>query len=240
MREICFDTETTGLEANNGDRVIELGCVEIVNLIPTGREFHRYINPQRSVSADTIRITGITDDMLVGKPHFDDPDVYQAFLDFIGDARLVAHNAEFDRGFINAELARVGIPELPKERFVDTLVVAKERFPGANNSLDGLCKRFNVSLEARDLHGAVLDSRLLAEVYLELQGGRARVFDFGGRKGASSSSDRAQTSYAPLPKRPEPLKTRLNADERAAHLNFVKSLGDNALWRGYLTEEISD
>lgn len=233
MREICFDTETTGLEALNGDRIIELGCVEIVNLIPTGREFHRFINPKRSVSADTIRITGITDDMLVGKPFFEDPDVHQAFLDFIGDARLVAHNASFDRGFINAEFARIGMPELPEERFVDTLVIAKEKFPGANNSLDGLCKRYNISLEARDLHGAVLDSRLLAEVYLELQGGRARAFDFGMRgEGKEAATGRRK----PLRQRPKPLAARLTEEERAAHAAFVEKLGDDAMWKRYLVD----
>ena len=233
MREICFDTETTGLEAHNGDRVIELGCVELENLIPTGREFHRFINPKRAVSADTIRITGITDDMLVGKPHFEDPDVYQAFLDFIGDAPLVAHNASFDRGFINAELARVGIAELPDDRFVDTLVIAKDKFPGANNSLDGLCKRYNISLEARDLHGAVLDSRLLAEVYLELQGGRARAFDFGQQQEANVATSGRRKK---LRLRPKPLACRLTDEERAAHAAFVEKLGDDAIWKRYLTD----
>ena len=233
MREICFDTETTGLEAHNGDRVIELGCVELENLIPTGREFHRFINPKRAVSADTIRITGITDDMLVGKPHFEDPDVYQAFLDFIGDAPLVAHNASFDRGFINAELARVGIAELPEDRFIDTLLIAKDKFPGANNSLDGLCKRYNISLEARDLHGAVLDSRLLAEVYLELQGGRAHAFDFGRQQEASVTTAGSRKKLRP---RPNALKSRLTDQERAAHAAFVAKLGDDAIWKRYLTD----
>ena len=233
MREICFDTETTGLEAHNGDRVIELGCVELENLIPTGREFHRFINPKRAVSADTIRITGITDDILVGKPHFEDPDVYQAFLDFIGDAPLVAHNASFDRGFINAELARVGIAELPDDRFIDTLVIAKDKFPGANNSLDGLCKRYNISLEARDLHGAVLDSRLLAEVYLELQGGRARAFDFGQQQEANVATSGRRKKLRP---RPKPLACRLTDEERAAHAAFVEKLGDDAIWKRYLTD----
>ena len=233
MREICFDTETTGLDAHNGDRIIELGCVELENLIPTGREFHRFINPKRAVSADTIRITGITDDMLVDQPHFEDPNVYQAFLDFIGDAQLVAHNASFDRGFINAELARVGIAELPEERFVDTLVTAREKFPGANNTLDGLCKRFNVSLEARDLHGAVLDSRLLAEVYLELQGGRARAFDFDERE---EGEDGGRARRKPLKPRPRPLLPRLTQQERVAHDAMVASLGDEAIWKQYLTD----
>ncbi len=232
MREICFDTETTGLQANNGDRIIELGCVEIVNLIPTGREFHRFINPGRSVSADTIRITGITDAMLKDERPFEDPDVYQAFLDFVGDAQLVAHNAEFDRGFLNAELARIGLPEMPKDRFVDTLVLAKRRFPGASASLDALCKRYDISIEHRELHGAVKDSQLLASVYLELKGGRARAFEFDApdEEGGGGASKRK-----PCRQRPEGLPSLLSEDERAAHAAFVEQLGDNAIWKKYMT-----
>lgn len=226
MREICFDTETTGLDAKNGDRIIELGCVEIENLLPTGKEFHRFIYPERPVSADTIRITGITDDMLAGKPLFSDPDVYQAFLDFVGDAPLVAHNAEFDRGFFNAEMRRIGLPEFPKERFVDTLVIARQKYPGASNTLDALCKRFDISIADRQLHGAVKDSQLLAAVYLELNGGRARAFEFEEIvEKTEVVIDRVKRSP-----RPSRLASLITKEERAAHLEFVNTLGDSPLW----------
>ncbi len=226
MREICFDTETTGLEANNGDRIIELGCVELINLLPTGREFHRLINPERPVSADTVRITGITDEILRDKPFFSDPSVYQEFLDFIGDAPLVAHNAEFDRGFFNAEMSRLGLPEFPKERFVDTLVIAREKYPGASNTLDALCKRFDISLAERDLHGAILDSQLLAAVYLELNGGRAHAFAFDDEDDASGDTIKRTERR----KRPKPLPSRISDEERTAHRAFVDTLGDNPIW----------
>ena len=231
MREICFDTETTGLDALNGDRIIELGCVEIVNLIPTGREFHRFINPGRAVSADTIRITGITDAMLVDKPGFDDPSVHEAFLEFIGDAPLVAHNAEFDRGFINQELKLIGRPPIAGDRFIDTLAIAKKRYPGALNSLDALCKRFNISIEHRELHGAVKDSQLLAEVYLELSGGRARAFDFDdSRQTGTTSSDLKRT---PQKRRSKPLPSRITEQENEAHQAFVEGLGEHAIWKKF-------
>lgn len=231
MREICFDTETTGLNAKEGDRIIELGAVEIVNLLPTGREFHRLIYPERAVSADTVRITGITDKMLAGKPVFSDPHVHQEFLDFIGDAQLVAHNAEFDRGFINEEFRRIGMPELPKERFVDTLVMAKKKYPGASATLDALCKRFDISLASRDVHTAVVDSQLLAAVYLELLGGREHSFAF-----EDEVDEEAQKliKRIPLPQRPKKLSSLITPEENEAHLKFVDTLGDDPMWKKYL------
>jgi DNA polymerase-3 subunit epsilon len=234
MREICFDTETTGLDPKNGDRIIELGCVELENLLPTGREFHRLIYPERQVSADTVRITGITDAMLAGKPVFGDPTVYQEFLDFIGDAPLVAHNAEFDRGFFNEEMRRLGLAPFPKNRFVDTLQIAKGKYPGASNSLDALCKRFDVSLESRDVHGAVIDSRLLAAVYLELRGGRAHAFDFEEETSASSSENRMKRSKKA--QRPNPLKPLLTEEEAKAHSEFVASFGESPAWNQILVK----
>ncbi|MEM6626992.1 MAG: DNA polymerase III subunit epsilon [Pseudomonadota bacterium] len=228
MREICFDTETTGLDPKNGDRIIELGAVELENLLPTGREFHAFINPQRAVSADTIRITGITDDMLADKPDFSDPSVVGALMEFFGDAPLVAHNAEFDRAFLNAELERCGRGPIPKDRFVDTLGIARQRYPGASNTLDALCKRFDISIEKRDLHGAVIDSQLLAGVYLELRGGRARAFEFGDV--ATAAADTAVAERRPRRSRPKPLPSRLSEAERRAHAAFVDSLGENAIW----------
>lgn len=226
IREIAFDTETTGLEPLKGDRVIELGAVELVNHIPTGRTFRRLINPGRSVSAATIEITGITDDMLADKPLFEDPDVIDAFLDFLGDATIIAHNAGFDRGFLNMELERCGRAAIPEARWIDTAAMARKRFPGAPANLDALCRRFNISLESRTLHGALLDSQLLADVYLELLGGRARAFDFSG--GATNDGDGVR---APARPRPRPLSPLVTAEEREAHAAFVDLLGENALWK---------
>lgn len=227
LREIAFDTETTGLDWSGDDRIIELGAVELINHVPTGETFQTYINPGRAVSDATIEITGITDEMLVDRPRFGAPEVVDAFLDFVGDAILVAHNAAFDRGFLNAELERLGRPVIEEPRWVDTVSLARKRFPGAPASLDALCKRFNVNAEARTLHGALLDSQLLAEVYLELLGGRARSFDFGGDSSVADIGTR--TAIA----RPTALPSRLTEDERNAHAAFVESLGDDAVWKNY-------
>lgn len=227
IREIAFDTETTGLEWDKDDRIIELGAVELINHIATGKTFQTYINPGRAVSEATIRITGITDDDLVDKPSFEDPSIVDAFLDFVGDATLVAHNAKFDRGFLNMELQRCGKPIIPEDRWVDTVMIARKKYPGAPASLDALCKRFDVNAEARTYHGALLDSQLLAEVYLELLGGRAHRFDFGGR-GAATLGERA-----PAQQRPKPLQVALSEEERNAHEAFVQTLGEDALWKRY-------
>ena len=178
IREIAFDTETTGLNWDQDDRIIELGAVELINHVPTGETFQTYINPGRRVSEATIRITGITDADLKDKPGFEDPSIVEAFLDFIGTSTLVAHNAAFDRGFLNMELIKCGRDPIPDERWVDTVMMARKRYPGAPASLDALCKRFDINSDARTFHGALLDSQLLSEVYLELLGGRARAFDF--------------------------------------------------------------
>jgi len=225
MREIAFDTETTGLEWDGDDRIIELGAVELENHIPTGKTFRRFINPGRPVSEATIRITGITDADLVDKPQFDHPDIVDAFMDFVGDATLVAHNAAFDRGFLNAELKRCGRPPVPEERWVDTVMIARKKFPGAPASLDALCRRFDISLESRSVHGALLDSQLLASVYLELLGGRARAFDFEDSKNAST------VKRAAAMQRPTPLPSLVTDEERAAHKSFVEKLGDAPIWK---------
>jgi len=225
MREIAFDTETTGLEWNGDDRIIELGAVELENHIPTGKTFRRFVNPGRPVSEATIRITGITDADLVDKPRFDDPDIADAFLEFVGDATLVAHNAAFDRGFLNAELKRCGKPPIPEERWVDTVMIARKKYPGAPASLDALCRRFDISLESRSVHGALLDSQLLASVYLELLGGRARAFDFDQAEQAENIERKAAKQ------RPSPLPSRIAPDETAAHKAFIERLGDSAIWK---------
>ena len=227
VREIAFDTETTGLEWDKDDRIIELGAVELINHIPTGETFQTYINPGRAVSEATIRITGITDADLVGQPQFEDPSVVDAFLAFVGDSNLVAHNASFDRGFLNAELARLGRPGIEEARWVDTLMIARRRFPGAPASLDALCKRFDISLESRSFHGALLDSHLLASGYLELLGGRARAFDFGDKAALQS---REQAPAAP---RARARKADLPPAEAEAHAAFIESLGPEAVWKKF-------
>lgn len=223
MREIIFDTETTGLYPDSGDRITELGCVEVIDLIPTGREFHELINPERDIPKEVTEVTGHTWDMLRDKPKFSE--VSEAFLEFVGDAVLVAHNAPFDRGFINMELDRLGLPTYPVDRFKDTVPMAKARFPGSPASLDALCKRFEISLESRTKHGALIDAYLLAGVYLELNGGREHKLDLnlGG-----SSSRRAH--YPARATRPKPLPSRITPEESAAHDAFVRELGDSALW----------
>lgn len=225
VREIAFDTETTGFDYNGEDRVVELGAVELINHIPTGKTFRQLVHPRRKVSEATVRITGITDEMLADQPHFDAPEVVDAFLEFIGDATIVAHNAAFDRGFLNAELGRCGRAPVPEIRWIDTVAMAKKKFPGAPASLDALCKRFDVSLESRTLHGALLDAQLLATVYLELLGGRARAFAFDG----PASEERA--SRKPAKQRGKTLPPRLLASEEAAHRAHIDTLGDSPLWR---------
>ncbi len=226
LREITFDTETTGLEPDNGDRVIEIGAVELLNHIPTGRTFRRLINPGRPVSEATVRITGITDADLQDCPPFEDPDVVDAFLDFMGDAVIVAHNAGFDRGFLNMELRRCGRSPVAEARWIDTAALARQKFPGAPASLDALCKRFDISLESRAFHGALLDSQLLAEVYLELLGGRARAFTFEPEAVGHQPSQRS-----PARQRPSALPPRITPDEAAAHAAMLDALGPKALWR---------
>lgn len=224
IREIAFDTETTGLMWDKDDRIIELGAVELHNHIPTGKTFQAYINPGRAVSEATIRITGITDDDLRDKPGFEDPSVVEAFLEFLGDSTIVAHNAAFDRGFLNMELTRCQREIIPETRWVDTVTMARKRYPGAPASLDALCKRFDVNSDARTYHGALLDSQLLAEVYLELLGGRAHAFDFGDQK-TNETQERK-----PAKARPTPLKSGVTSDEAETHDAFVQTLGDKALW----------
>lgn len=201
-----------------------------MNLLPTGREFQIYINPGRPVSEATVRITGITNETLRDKKRFEHPDVVDALMAFLGDDPIVAHNAEFDRGFLNYELELLGRPPLPKERFIDTLVLAREHRPGSPASLDAVCKRFNISIQDRVLHGALLDAQLLARAYLELRGGRERAFDFANANGASAQ---AQATLTPRPQRPKPLGPLVTADEIAAHAAFVGGLGENAIWKKF-------
>lgn len=228
LREIVFDTETTGLSVAAGDRLIELGCVEIVNRIPTGREFHRYLNPERDIHPDAVAVHGLTVDFLKDKPFF--KDVADEFLDFIADAPLVAHNASFDLGFINAELSRIAKPQLASDRIVDTLMLARRRHPAGPNTLDALCKRYDIDLSQRTKHGALLDSLLLAGVYVELLGERQATLGLNGA-GAAEKGMRARAGKAR--QRPVPLPSRLSEATEAAHAEFIKTLGANALWLRY-------
>lgn len=226
---IVLDTETTGLDPRTGHRLIEIACVEVHDYIPTGRTFHRYIHPERDIDPDAERVHGISLAMLEGKPRFHEADVCEAFLEFVGDAPLVAHNAPFDRGFINHELGLCGRELLHEVRWIDTLKLAQGRFPGMYNSLDALCKRFKISLAERDKHGALIDAKLLAAVYLELQGGKERSLELTTQSViARATSAAVQASYGA---RPRPLALRSTDEERAAHETFVREvLKDKAVW----------
>ncbi|ESQ91612.1 DNA polymerase III subunit epsilon [Asticcacaulis benevestitus] len=225
--EIVLDTETTGIDHRKGHRLIEIGCIEIEDLLPTGRTFHRFIDPEREIEPDAIRIHGITNDMVRGKPKF--AAIIDEMLEFIGDRKIIAHNASFDRGFINMELERQSRMPPPTEQWIDTLEMARLKFPGAANSLDALCRRFNISLAERDLHGALIDARLLASVYLELLGGKERGLDLemvGARAAAAQSAN--HVSYGA---RPRPLASRITSAEAEAHEAFVKKyLKERTLW----------
>jgi DNA polymerase-3 subunit epsilon len=227
-REIVLDTETTGLDTRRGDRIIEIACVELDDYTPTGRHFHCYIDPERDIDPDAERVHGISRAFLTGKPRFADPEVATAFLTFVADSPLVAHNAGFDRGFVNYELALAGLAILPEDRWVDTLALAQQRFPGMYNSLDALCKRFNVSRAERTKHGALIDAQLLAQVYLELRGGRERRLELEPSRQSPGVQTLAQARHGP---RPRPLSARLSAAELAAHEAFVRDeLKADSLW----------
>lgn len=228
MREIVLDTETTGFEPSEGDRIVEIGAVELFNHLPTGRTYHQYINPQRAMPTAAFEVHGLGDDFLRDKPVF--KAIAADFLAFIGDAQLVIHNAAFDMKFLNAELEWAGLPKLPNSRATDTLMIARQRFPGAPASLDALCRRFGVDNSAREKHGALLDSEILAEVYLELVGGRQPDFALGADPApAAGSTAQIHADWRPRP-RPEPLPSRLTEAEAAAHAAFVGKLGENAIW----------
>lgn len=228
MREIIFDTETTGLDSRE-DRIIEIGGIELLNRFPTGRTFHHYINPQgRQIHPDAQAVHGISADDLVGKPGF--AEIADEFMGFFEGARLVAHNASFDINFINAELGRIGQPPVAPDLVVDTLALAKRKHPMGPNSLDALCRRYGIDNSHRTKHGALLDSELLAEVYIELIGGKqaALVLDTAVKTGAEQV--RAETTEVKISARPSPLPPRLSEAERTAHDALVESMGEKALW----------
>jgi DNA polymerase-3 subunit epsilon len=227
MREIVLDTETTGLDPLRGDRLVEIGCVELLNHIPSGQTFHVYINPERDMPQEAFNVHGLSAQFLSDKKKF--AEIAEDFLAFIGDAPLVIHNAQFDIGFINAELQRASLPLVPRDRLVDTLLLARRKHAGGSNRLDDLCQRYGIDNSHRTKHGALLDSELLAEVYLELIGKRQAqlVLSETPQERARAASDQ------PRRQREAPLANRLSDAEREAHEAFVAQLGDKTLWASY-------
>lgn len=221
-REIVLDTETTGFEPHLGHRLVELACLEIEDYLPTGRSFHVYIDPERDMPPEAERVHGLSAAFLAGKPKFRDKEIHRDFLDFVGDAPIIAHNATFDRAFVNYELEALGVAPLPEERWIDTLALARKRFPGMHNSLDALCKRFKISLSEREKHGALIDARLLAAVYLELKGGRALTLELTTREMAAQAVAFARA--AAYGARPRPLAFRSTDAERELHAKFVREV----------------
>lgn len=222
MREIILDTETTGLDPKSGDRIVEIGCVETHHHIPTGRTWHAYVNPERDMPQEAFAVHGLSEEFLSAKPVF--AELVSDFLEFIGDAPLVIHNADFDMRFLNAELDRLGFPALPKARAVDTVSLARQRFPGAQVNLDALCRRFEVDLSRRDKHGALLDAELLAEVYLNLRGGRQPGLELASGDGGDSGGVAVERQYR------EPRPHAPSAEEQAAHAALVETLSE-PIWR---------
>ena len=225
MREIVLDTETTGLNPFDGHRIVEIGAVELWHQVPKGSRDHQYINPERPMPEEAFAVHGIGDAFLLDKPVF--TAVAQAFIDFIEDSKLVIHNASFDMRFLNAELEWAGLSPIPGEQAVDTLEIARRRFPGSPASLDALCRRFGIDNSMRDKHGALLDSEILADVYLELIGGRQSGFELN--QGSRGSATKAQPNWRPTP-RPAKLQPRVTEAETAAHAAFIEELGPDALW----------
>lgn len=223
MREIILDTETTGLDAGGDDRVVEIGAVEVLNAIPTGNVFHEYINPERDMPDEAFRIHGLSAEFLADKPVF--AKIAERFASFLGTDRLVAHNASFDVGFLNAELARCELPTIQSHQVIDTLAIARRKHAGGSNSLDALCARYGIDTSRRTKHGALLDAELLAEVYLELTGGRQATFVLG----SASTADLAGGSAATQRARPAPLAPRLTAADLAAHRAFMATFQE-PLW----------
>ena len=227
MREICFDTETTGLDPDTGDRLVEIGAVELINHLPTGRIYHEYINPERDVPEEVVKVHGLDNEFLKDKPIFSK--VAQSWVDFIGDdGILVAHNAAFDLKFINFELKKCGFKTYDWDRVVDTLAIAKNEFPGARNNLDALCRRFNIDNSARTFHGALLDAQLLAEVYLQLLGGDEPSINF-----VQSSAETAQKHSESVNFAAENVQKRsfsVSDKEQQAHIDFLQKSIKNALW----------
>jgi DNA polymerase-3 subunit epsilon len=229
MREIVLDTETTGLDPFQGHRLVEIGCVELVNRIPSGQTFHRYLNPERSMPAEAFAVHGLSDEFLKDKFFF--VEVADDFVAFLGDAPLVIHNAAFDIGFLNAELERAGRPLIARERMIDTLLLARRKHPGGANRLDDLCARYAIDNSRRTKHGALLDAELLAEVYVELIGARQAQLVLS----QAALPGRVLGEPIIIRERPAPLAPRLSPEDRAAHRQFVATLGEAPIWRDYVS-----
>ena len=232
MREIVLDTETTGLDPLRGDRLVEIGCVEIFNRMPTGQSFHRHLNPERDMPAEAFAVHGLSGEFLADKPLF--VDVVEQFLEFVGEAPLVIHNASFDISFINAELDRIKRPLIARERLVDTLLLARRKHPGVSNRLDDLCSRYAIDNSRRTKHGALLDAELLAEVYIDLIGARQSQLVL-----AAEIRDTRGGGYGEMPRRqrPAPLAPRVSGEGRLAHRAFIATLGDKPIWNEFLGAE---
>jgi DNA polymerase-3 subunit epsilon len=229
VREIVLDTETTGLDPLQGDRLVEIGCIELVNRFPSGQTFHAYLNPERGMPAEAFAVHGLSEEFLKDKPLF--ATVADAFLGFLGEAPLVIHNAGFDIGFLNAELERAGRPSIGRERLIDTLLIARRKHAGASNRLDDLCVRYAIDHSRRTKHGALLDAELLAEVYVEL---------IGARQAQLVLSQTAAPILVPgatitIRQRSAPLAPRVSAAEQEAHRQFIATLGEAAIWRDYIS-----
>jgi DNA polymerase III subunit epsilon len=234
MREIVLDTETTGLDPLRGDRLVEIGCVEILNRMPTGQTFHRHLNPERDVPAEAFAVHGLSSEFLADKPLF--ADVVDEFLEFIADAPLVIHNASFDVSFINAELDRMKMPPIARERLIDTLLLARRKHPGVSNRLDDLCSRYAIDNSRRTKHGALLDAELLAEVYVDLIGARQSQLIL-----ATEVRDVRAGAYGDMPRRQRevPLAVRITDQDRLAHRAFIATLGDRPIWGDFLGAAVS-
>src|SRR5271167_1827411 len=229
MREIVLDTETTGLDPLDGHRLVEVGCVELVNRIPSGQTFHAYFNPQRGMPAEAFAVHGLSEEFLKDKAFF--AEMADDLIAFLGDAPLVIHNAAFDLGFLNAELERAGKPLIARERMVDTLLIARRKHPGASNRLDDLCARYAIDSSRRTKHGALLDAELLAEVYVELIGARQATLILS----QAVLPGRGLGEPIIVRERPVPLPPRVTAEERAAHRHFIATLGDKPIWLDYVS-----
>jgi len=229
MREIVLDTETTGLDPLDGHRLVEIGCVELINGIPSGQTFHAYFNPERSMPAEAFAVHGLSEEFLKDKLFF--AEAADDLIAFLGDAQLVIHNAAFDLGFINAEMERAGRPPLARDRLIDTLMIARRKHPGGSNRLDDLCVRYAIDNSRRTKHGALLDAELLAEVYVELIGARQAQLIL------SQTTAPGQTAGEPIivRQRLAPLVTAVTDEDRAAHRAFIASLGEKAIWRDYFS-----
>ena len=227
-RELVLDTETTGLDPNTGDRIVEIGAVELINHMPTGRTYHQYINPQRDMPQEAFEVHGLSIQFLSDKPVFSA--IAKEFAEFVGNDKMVIHNASFDMKFLNAELKWAGLPILPLDQATDTLEIARRKFPGAQNSLDALCRRFGIDNSMREKHGALLDSEILAEVYLELLGGRQPDLVLASSPATSVQNNVTQIS-GKAKARETPLASLLTDAEKAAHSAFVERLGDSPLWK---------